>query len=149
MFFEFDESDITPEAASVLNSAVTAYGDCGMASVMLAGHTDTVRVSDAYNMALAGRRNDSVQALSDGSRNSSGAHFQPKRSVKVICVCPLPMACVNCKIAALKSCMGPDPACSLDAINEVNRGRRSDPPALFLALQKIFVVPTGLRSALR
>lgn len=65
MFFEFDELDITPEAAAVLNSAVTAYGDCGMASVMLAGHTDTVG-SDSYNMALAQRRNDSVQMYMTG-----------------------------------------------------------------------------------
>ena len=65
MFFDFDQSDITPEAAAVLNSAVTAYGDCGMAAIMLAGHTDRAG-SVAYNMALAGRRNASVEAYLTG-----------------------------------------------------------------------------------
>ena len=60
MFFNWDESDITPEAATILNNAVTAYADCGMASVMLAGHTDTSG-SATYNMGLAERRNASVR----------------------------------------------------------------------------------------
>ncbi|RJY10080.1 OmpA family protein [Aurantiacibacter aquimixticola] len=61
VFFDWDQSDITPEAATVLNSAVTAYRDCGTARVMLAGHTDTSGPRD-YNMGLAERRNDSVRA---------------------------------------------------------------------------------------
>jgi outer membrane protein OmpA-like peptidoglycan-associated protein len=59
VFFDWDSSDITPEAASVLNSAITAYGDCGTAAIMLAGHTDRSG-SVTYNMGLAERRNDSV-----------------------------------------------------------------------------------------
>ena len=60
MFFDWDKSDISPEAASVLNSAITAYGDCGTADIMLAGHTDRSG-SVSYNMGLAERRNESVQ----------------------------------------------------------------------------------------
>ena len=60
VFFDWDQSNITPEAASVLNSAVTAYRDCGNARVMLAGHTDRSGTT-TYNMGLAERRNDSVR----------------------------------------------------------------------------------------
>jgi outer membrane protein OmpA-like peptidoglycan-associated protein len=60
VFFDFDESAITPEAATILNNAVTAYANCGSASVMLAGHTDTVG-SQSYNLDLAARRNASVR----------------------------------------------------------------------------------------
>ena len=60
VFFDFDRSDITAEAASVLNSAVSAYGNCGAASIMLAGHTDRAG-SVTYNMGLAERRNESVE----------------------------------------------------------------------------------------
>ena len=60
MFFEWDQSDITPEAATVLDSAVTSYGDCGSAAIMLAGHTDRSGTV-TYNMGLAERRNASVR----------------------------------------------------------------------------------------
>jgi len=61
VFFDFDQSDITDDAAAILNQAVTSYANCGTASVMLAGHTDTSG-SMTYNMALAERRNAQVQA---------------------------------------------------------------------------------------
>ena len=61
MYFDFDQSNITDGAATILNQAVTSYANCGTASVMLAGHTDTSG-SKTYNMALAERRNASVQA---------------------------------------------------------------------------------------
>ena len=60
VFFNWDESDITPEAATILDNAVSAYANCGMASVMLAGHTDRSGTV-AYNMGLAERRNASVR----------------------------------------------------------------------------------------
>ncbi|MBT8427610.1 MAG: OmpA family protein, partial [Erythrobacter sp.] len=60
VFFNWDESDITPEAATILDNAVSAYANCGTASVMLAGHTDTSG-STQYNMGLAQRRNSSVR----------------------------------------------------------------------------------------
>ena len=61
VFFDFDRADISPEAANILNSAVTAYADCGSARVMLAGHTDTAG-SARYNEGLAQRRNDAVRS---------------------------------------------------------------------------------------
>ena len=61
VFFNWDKSDITPEAATILDSAVSAYSNCGTASVMLAGYTDTSG-SAAYNMGLAERRNASVRS---------------------------------------------------------------------------------------
>jgi len=59
VFFDWDQSDITPEAATVLNSAITAYGDCGTASIMLAGHADRSG-SVTYNVGLSERRNSEV-----------------------------------------------------------------------------------------
>lgn len=61
VFFEFDRAELSPEAAGILNSAVTAYANCGTARVMLAGHTDTAG-SAQYNMALAQRRNETVRS---------------------------------------------------------------------------------------
>ncbi|MCX9148721.1 OmpA family protein [Erythrobacter sp. WG] len=60
VFFDFDRSDITPEAAGILNSAASAYANCGNARVMLAGHTDRAG-SVQYNQGLAQRRNSAVQ----------------------------------------------------------------------------------------
>lgn len=65
VFFEWDRSDITPEAATILDNAVSAYQNCGMASVMLAGHTDTSG-SATYNESLANRRNMSVRSYLAG-----------------------------------------------------------------------------------
>ena len=65
MFFDFDKSNITPEAATVLDSAVTAYGNCNNVPIMLAGYTDRAG-SDTYNKALAGRRNAAVQSYITG-----------------------------------------------------------------------------------
>ena len=65
VFFDFDRSDITAEAGTILNSAITAYANCGMARVMLAGHTDTSG-SASYNVGLAERRNASVRSYMTG-----------------------------------------------------------------------------------
>jgi outer membrane protein OmpA-like peptidoglycan-associated protein len=59
VFFDWDKSDITPEAATILDSAVTAYANCGTVPIMLAGHTDRSG-STQYNMGLSQRRNASV-----------------------------------------------------------------------------------------
>jgi len=61
VFFDFDRSDISPEAASILNNAATAYANCGTARVMLAGHTDRAG-STQYNQSLAERRNEAVRS---------------------------------------------------------------------------------------
>lgn len=77
VFFDFDQSAITAEAANTLDQAVTAYANCGTASVMLAGHTDRAG-SVRYNIGLAERRNTSVANYLTGkgipgSRISSAA----------------------------------------------------------------------------
>ncbi|KQN21909.1 MULTISPECIES: OmpA family protein [unclassified Sphingomonas] len=61
VFFEWDKSDITPEAASILDNAVTQYQSCGNAQVMLAGHADKSG-SASYNVGLSQRRADGVRA---------------------------------------------------------------------------------------
>ena len=60
VFFDWDQSDITPAAANILDNARSAYANCGMASVMLAGHADRSG-SVSYNEGLAQRRNSSVR----------------------------------------------------------------------------------------
>ena len=61
VFFEFDKSDITPDAATILDSAVSAYANCNNAQVMLAGHADKAG-RPAYNVALSQRRADAAKA---------------------------------------------------------------------------------------
>ena len=61
VFFEWNKSDITPEAASILDNAVSQYQSCGNAQVMVAGYTDTSGTAK-YNQGLSQRRADSVKA---------------------------------------------------------------------------------------
>ena len=61
VFFDWDKSDITPEAASILDSAVTAYANCSSVPIMLAGYADRSG-SVTYNQALSDRRNTAVTA---------------------------------------------------------------------------------------
>ncbi len=61
VFFEWNKSDITPEAASILDNAITQYQSCGNARVMVAGFTDTSG-TPKYNMGLSQRRADAVKA---------------------------------------------------------------------------------------
>jgi len=61
VFFEWDKSDITPEAASILDNAVSQYQSCGNAQVMVAGYTDTSGTAK-YNQGLSQRRADTVKA---------------------------------------------------------------------------------------
>ena len=61
VFFEWDKSDITPEAGSILDNAVTQYQTCGNAQVMLAGHADKSGAA-SYNVGLSQRRADAVKA---------------------------------------------------------------------------------------
>ena len=61
VFFDWNKSDISPEAANILDSAIQAYGNCANVPIMLGGYTDasgTVK----YNLGLAARRDDSVQS---------------------------------------------------------------------------------------
>ena len=77
VFFDWDRSDITPEAATILDNAVSAYRNCGTASVMLAGHADASG-GKTYNQGLSERRNASVRqylagrGIPDGRISSQG-----------------------------------------------------------------------------
>jgi len=65
VFFDWDKSDITPQAAAILDNAAASYQQTGQAQIMLAGHTDRSG-SDQYNMGLGQRRADSVKAYLAG-----------------------------------------------------------------------------------
>ncbi len=65
VFFEWDKADITPEAATILNNAVSAYANCGSASVMLAGHADRSGTA-TYNVGLSQRRANNVRSYMAG-----------------------------------------------------------------------------------
>ncbi len=65
VFFEWDKSDVTPEAAGILDNAISNYQSCGNAQVMLAGHADRSG-SASYNVGLSQRRADAVRAYMEG-----------------------------------------------------------------------------------
>lgn len=65
VFFDWDKSDITPEAAGILDNAISNYQTCGNASVMLAGHADRSGTA-SYNVGLSQRRADAVKAYLTG-----------------------------------------------------------------------------------
>jgi len=65
VFFDWDRSDITPEAAAILDNAVTAYGSCDNVPIMLAGYADRSG-SASYNVGLSQRRADAVEACLTG-----------------------------------------------------------------------------------
>ena len=72
VFFDWDKSDITPEAASILDSAAAAYGNCANVPVMLAGYADRSG-GNTYNQALSERRNAAVTSYLTGRGVPSGA----------------------------------------------------------------------------
>jgi len=82
VFFNFDKSDLTPEAQAVVAEAAAAYkaGASVTMAVQVRGHTDTVG-SAAYNLPLSERRADSVRAglvangVPDNVITTSGAGF--------------------------------------------------------------------------
>jgi outer membrane protein OmpA-like peptidoglycan-associated protein len=65
VFFDWDKSVITPDAAAILDKAVEQYQTTGQTSVALVGHTDTSGSAD-YNMGLSQRRADAVKAYMVG-----------------------------------------------------------------------------------
>jgi outer membrane protein OmpA-like peptidoglycan-associated protein len=65
VFFEWDKSDITPEAGGILDNAISNYQSCGNAQVMLAGHADRSGAA-SYNVGLSQRRADAVRAYLEG-----------------------------------------------------------------------------------
>ena len=60
VFFDFDKSDLTPAAQSVVHSAAENAARLNVTKLSVTGHTDT-HGSEAYNMRLSKRRAVSVQ----------------------------------------------------------------------------------------
>jgi iron complex outermembrane receptor protein len=61
VFFNFDKSDLTPQAVEIVNTAARNAQAGKVTELTVTGHTDTVG-SDAYNMRLSRRRAESVAA---------------------------------------------------------------------------------------
>jgi iron complex outermembrane receptor protein len=61
VFFDFNTSDLTPQAVQIVDQAARNAGPAKVTEVTVTGHTDTVG-SDAYNMRLSRRRAESVAA---------------------------------------------------------------------------------------
>lgn len=72
--FGFDRSDITPEAAAVLDQHAALLASNPSASVLVAGHTDE-RGSREYNMALGERRAQAARSYL-ASKGVSAANVQ-------------------------------------------------------------------------
>jgi iron complex outermembrane receptor protein len=61
VFFDFNKSDLTPQAVTIVDQAAHNAGPAHVTQLTVTGHTDTVG-SDAYNMRLSRRRAESVAA---------------------------------------------------------------------------------------
>jgi iron complex outermembrane receptor protein len=61
VFFDFNKSDLTPQATAIVDQAAKNTGPAKVTRIDVTGHTDTVG-SDAYNMRLSRRRAESVAA---------------------------------------------------------------------------------------
>ena len=72
VFFDWDKFDVTPEAASILDNAIQAYGNCGTVGIMLAGYTDSSG-SPRYNLGLSTRRDEAVQSYLTGHSIGAGS----------------------------------------------------------------------------
>ncbi|HYX02161.1 MAG TPA: OmpA family protein [Reyranella sp.] len=60
VFFDWDRSNLSPQALNTLSQVVTTFRNAGNANVTATGHTDTTG-SPAYNMALSLRRANAVK----------------------------------------------------------------------------------------
>ena len=61
VFFDRDSEAITPQAAAILDNAVSNYASCGGSPVLLQGHADLVGSSE-YSIGLSQRRALSVRS---------------------------------------------------------------------------------------
>lgn len=80
VYFEWDSSDLTSQAAAVIDQAIAnieARDDCSTGGVTIVGHTDSSGAS-AYNERLSARRADIVKqglmqrGVSEGAINTDG-----------------------------------------------------------------------------
>lgn len=62
VFFDWDKSDITPEAADIIKTAAANAHTAGTVRLVLTGHADRSG-TDAYNMKLSKRRADNVKTM--------------------------------------------------------------------------------------
>ena len=60
VLFDFDKSDLRPEAADTLQKVAVVLAEYQTSPVLIEGHTDA-KGTDAYNQALSERRADSVK----------------------------------------------------------------------------------------
>ncbi|HKT85489.1 MAG TPA: OmpA family protein [Novosphingobium sp.] len=61
VFFDWDSSEISPDAVTVLDSTVASTAGCGSSTIHVSGYADRSG-GDRYNMGLSGRRADAVRA---------------------------------------------------------------------------------------
>jgi OOP family OmpA-OmpF porin len=61
IYFEFDKSDLTPEAQAALEDVIFDIRDRELSGIVSGGHTDTAGPAD-YNMGLSERRAETVAA---------------------------------------------------------------------------------------
>ena len=71
VFFDFDKSDLTPQALTIVDTAARNAATTKVTEISVTGHTDTVG-SDAYNMRLSRRRAESVAAQLEKDGIASG-----------------------------------------------------------------------------
>jgi outer membrane protein OmpA-like peptidoglycan-associated protein len=71
VFFDWDRSIITPEAAAILDRAAEQYAATGQTSIALGGYADKSGKPD-YNVALSQRRADAVKAYMVGKGVADG-----------------------------------------------------------------------------
>lgn len=65
VYFDWNKADITPEASAVLDTAVSAYGNCNNAKILLAGYADRSGQT-SYNLGLSQRRASAVRSYLSG-----------------------------------------------------------------------------------
>jgi outer membrane protein OmpA-like peptidoglycan-associated protein len=71
VFFDFNKSDLTPQAVTIVNQAAANAGPAKVTRLTVTGHTDTVG-SDAYNMRLSKRRAEAVASELEAKGIPSG-----------------------------------------------------------------------------
>jgi fibronectin-binding autotransporter adhesin len=61
VYFDFDKSDLTPEARGIIRQAADTYRQTGSATIKIDGYTDLAGTAK-YNVGLSKRRADAVRA---------------------------------------------------------------------------------------